>query len=195
MVMTVVPGQSISLCASRTHVVGSGVLIDAARTFAMTMERYWSTGQRHGDLNLGNVLFDIEEKTISFIDAGTGADCRVCSDRIKYPSGAVTDIAHLLFEIASDMKNLVRGQAASMYNEMFVQHVLRAMISHMRSQEDRRLFRDHVWACVQDHITDKLDLSWSHDGVRNRLVKRVALRRIRYILDVVVSDLCYSTAK
>ena len=100
LVMTAVPGQSIGSYTARIDVLTSKILLDAARTFAMAMEQCWSTGRRHGDLNFGNVLFDIEAKKISLIDAGTRADCRICNDVTKFQSAEASDLAHVLSEVA-----------------------------------------------------------------------------------------------
>lgn len=103
-VMSSAPGQSISLYTSESDVPTSQIMPEAARIFAMAMEYYWSSGRLHGDLNLGNVLYDLAVKTISLIDPGTRADCRICSDVTKFQSGVVCDLAHLLWEVSHDCK-------------------------------------------------------------------------------------------
>jgi len=85
-------------------------LVDTARTLVMAMEQYWSTGQRHGDLNFGDILFDLKARRMSVIDGGVRADCRVCSDTAKIPSPAVADLGRLLWETAYDLIDPVRIQ-------------------------------------------------------------------------------------
>src|SRR5262249_2387660 len=111
LVMTPVPGQSIGLCTVGSE-VARDALVDAARTLVMAMEQYWSTGQRHGDLNFGNILFDLKTRRMSAIDGGVRADCRVCSDTAKISSPAVADLGHLLWETAYYLIliDLVRSQ-------------------------------------------------------------------------------------
>jgi hypothetical protein len=188
LVMTAVPGQSIGLYTA-ADAVTPHALADAACAFAIAMEAYWSAGQRHGDLNFGNVLFDLSAKKISLIDAGTRADCRVCCGTQYLQPTAVGDLAHLLWEMATDLKDLVRHQAVGMSNEVFTEHVLRTIIDRIRPREAAQQFLDQIWKCAQDHLANQLDLEWSRDWVRNKLVRQIAMRRIRSVLDRVRSHL------
>ncbi len=191
LVMTEVPGRPIDSYISRSGVLTSQIVLDAARTFAMAMELYWCSGRRHGDLNLRNVLFDLEAKNISFIDAGTRADCRICSNIIKSQSAEVCDLAHLLFEVAHDVTDLVRdvvrSQTARLSNEIFVESILCMIVDRIDSGEEKRRFLDEIWRCAQQHLDDKLDLPWSLKGAWNRyvkqIVKQVARQRIRSLLE------------
>ena len=187
LVMTAVPGQSVGSYTSTSGLPASNILLDAARTFAMTMEEYWSSGRRHGDLNFGNILFDMEAKRISLIDAGTRADCRVCNDDTKWPSAATSDLAHLLWEVARDIRDLARSQTECMSNEMFAERVLCVIIDRVDLREEKRRLLDEIWSCAQLHLADHLDLPWSLEGVRNRFITRVAMRRMRLILERVSS--------
>jgi O-antigen/teichoic acid export membrane protein len=190
LVVTEVPGQPIGSYTSRSDALTSQILLDAARTFAMAIEQYWSSGRRHGDLNFGNVLFDLEAKKISFIDAGTPADCRICSNITKFQSAPVCDLSHLLWEVAHDVtdlvEDLVRSQTARMSNEMFAETILCTIVDRIDSREEKRRLLNDIWICAQQHLDDKLDLPWSFRGASNRsakqIVKKVAKRRIASIL-------------
>ena len=187
LVMTAVPGQSISSYTSTSVILTSKIFLDAAYAFAMTMGLYWSSGRRHGDLNFGNVLFDIEAKKISLIDAGSRGDCRVCDDFTKCQSAAASDLAHMLWEAAHDVMDLVRGKTGRISNEMFVERVLLAVIDRIDSREEKRRLLNEIWSCAQLHLADKLELRWSFQGAWNGFVTQVARRRIRSILERVNS--------
>jgi hypothetical protein len=193
LIMTTVPGEPIGSYAARNDVLTSQAILDAARTFAMAMEQYWSSGRRHGDLNFGNALLDLETKRISFIDAGTRADCRVCSDVTKFTSAIVCDLAHFLWEVAHDLSDLVRdidrSQTARLSDEMFAETILRVVVDHIDSPEKKRQLLSEIWICAQHHINDKLHLPWSVRGalniIVNRVIEEVARRRIHSILERV----------
>jgi O-antigen/teichoic acid export membrane protein len=187
LVMTAVPGQSVSSYTSTSGALTSKIFLDAAYAFAMTMGLYWSSGRRHGDLNFGNVLFDIEAKKISLIDAGSRGDCRVCDDFTKCRSAAASDLAHMLWEAAHDVMDLVRGKTGRISNEMFIERVLLTVIDRIDSLEEKRQLLNEIWSCAQLHLADKLELRWSFQGAWNSFVTQVARRRIRSILERVSS--------
>jgi hypothetical protein len=188
--MTAVPGQHIGSYASRSDVPTS-TIIDAARTLAMALEQCWSSGRRHGDLNFGNVLFDIDAKNISFIDAGTRDDCRICNGVINQ-SAATSDLAHLLWEVTHVVMDLIRSQTGRMSSEMFAENVLRTIVDRIDSQEEKRRLLTEIWWSAQQHFTDKLDLPWSVQSVWNSFVKQVATRRTRSIIERVSSHAGFS---
>jgi O-antigen/teichoic acid export membrane protein len=183
LVMTAVPGQSIGSYTSRSDVLTSRIFLDAARAFAMAMEQCWSSGRRHGDLHLGNILFDIEAKKISLIDPGWREDCRVCNGVTKFKSAAVADLTHVLWELAIDVMDLIRGPTVRIRKEMFIESVLLSIVEGIDSREEKRRLLNEIWGCAQQHLTDRIELPWSLKGMWNRFVGQVAMRRIRSILE------------
>jgi O-antigen/teichoic acid export membrane protein len=181
LVMTAIPGQSLGSYAAKSNVLTSEVLLDAARTFAMVMEQCWSRGQRHGDLHLGNVLFDLDSKSIAIFDAGaTASDCSICSDANKFHAAA-SDLAHILSELAFDMMDSLRSEAVCTSKETFVGIVLLTIIDRIDSQQEKQRLLHEVWDCAQQHLNCKFE---SRPNMWNRLVRRVAMRRIRSILNM-----------
>jgi O-antigen/teichoic acid export membrane protein len=186
-VMTAVPGQSIGSYTSRSDVLTPRIFLEAARTFAMAMEQCWSSGRRHGDLHLGNILFDIEAKNISIIDPGWREDCRVCNDVTKFKSAAVADLTHVLWELAIDAMDLIRGPTVRFSQETFIENVLLSIVEGIDSREEKRRLLNEIWGCAQQHLTDRIERPWSLKGVWNRFVGQVAMGRIRSILERVNS--------
>ena len=186
-VMTAVPGRNIDSCASKSDVLASEVLDGAAGAFAGAMQQCWSSGRRHADLGLRNVLFDIEAKTISFIDAGTRDSCRTCSEVTKFPSAAASDLAHVLCDVATDVMDLV-GSPERMGREVFVESVLRTVIENIGSEKEKRQLLNEIRDCLQEHLAECLEpSSWSLKGVSHRIVKQVAVNRVESMLERVVS--------
>jgi O-antigen/teichoic acid export membrane protein len=191
LLMTAVPGQYIDACVPQDDVLPSDVLHDgAASAFAAALEQCWSRGQRHGDLGLRNVLFDIEAKTISFIDAGTRESCRTCSEVVRFPSAAASDLAHVLCDVVIDVMDFV-GSNARMSREIFVESVLRKIIENIGSQNEKCILLSDIRGCFEEHLVEYLELSSS---LKSWIVKHVATNRVRAMLERVESE-CGSSAR
>jgi hypothetical protein len=191
-VMTAAPGRYIDLYASKDDVLTSEILHGAARAFAKALQECWSTGKRHGDLGLRNVLFDIETKKISLIDAGTRESCRTCSEVGQFPSPAASDLAHVLCDVVRDVTDLVGSSPARIGKELFVENALRVIMDDIGSLQEKRLLLNGIWDCLQEHLAECLEPSWSLKGVSHGVVRKVALNRARSLLARVVSnnDIC-----
>lgn len=185
-VMTSVPGQFIDSCASDDAVPTSEALQGAARAFAAALETCWAAGTRHGDLGLRNVLFDLDGKMVSFIDAGTAESCRTCSGPTKFQPAA-SDLAHVLCDVAKDVTDLI-GDTSRMGRELFVETVLRTVMQNVDSAGERETLLTEVQHCLQEHLAECLELGWSVKGVSHRVVKQVAVSRVRSIIDRVAAE-------
>ena len=155
--------------------------------FAIAMQQCWSSGQRHGDLGLRNVLFDIEAKRISFIDAGTRESCQACSDLLKFPCAVSADLAHILCDVAKDVTDLI-GSPARMGREIFVETIFRTILENIGTQEEKQQLLNEIRECLQEHLAEYLELSWSLKGVSHRVLKEITEGRVRSILKRVVSE-------
>jgi O-antigen/teichoic acid export membrane protein len=187
LVMTAVPGSNIEFGTSKSDILRSQMLHNGARAFANAMERCWSSGRQHGDLTLQNVLLDVEGKKLSFIDAGTLESCNTCNDSTK-KFAAASDIGHLLWHSATGVMDLIDSPTVRTDREMFVECVLVAILENIESRERRRQFLEEAWVSAQQHLTDRLYISWSARGIWHRIVKKVAINRIRSILERVDSQ-------
>jgi hypothetical protein len=186
LLMTAVPGGSIGFGTCKNDVLRSQILGNGARAFANAIERCWASGRQHGDLTLQNVLLDIEGKKISFIDAGTVESCSTCN-RSPRQSVAAADLGHLLWHSVTGVMDLIESPTARASKEMFVESVLLAILENIEPQDGIRRFLDEIWISAQQHLADRLYLSWSARGIWHRIVKKVATNRIHSILERVES--------
>jgi hypothetical protein len=160
----------------------------------MAMQQCWSTGERHGDLGLPNILFDLENKEVSFIDAGTV--CHICNDCTNVLAPA-REIGHFLDDVATDLNGLIGRSPVCISKEIFVEHFLLATIESLGLRDHRRRFLSEIWFWAQQHQamdlerdwfwaqqqpSRYLDVSWSIRAAWFRFVKQVATYRIRWIL-------------
>ncbi len=196
LLMTEVPGLHIDSYASKNDILTSRNLRDAARAFATTMPQCWSSGGRHGDLGVHNVLFDIEAKKISFVDPGTSASCPVCNGSTKPQSPQASDLAHVLYDVSIDVMDMIGSRTMRMHREAFVESVLHTIIENIDSPEEKRLLLDEIWRSAQQHMSICLERSWSLKGMWHGFLKRILTQRISSILERVTSQTnVYCTAE
>jgi O-antigen/teichoic acid export membrane protein len=188
LLMTEVPGVHIDSYASKSDILTSRNLRDAARAFATTMPQCWSSGGRHGDLGVHNVLFDIEAKKISFVDPGTSASCPVCNGSTKLQMPQASDLAHVLYDVSIDVMDMTGSRTMRLHREAFVESALRAIIENIFSPEEKRLLLDEIWSSAQLHISICLEHSWSLKGMWHGFLKRIMTQRISSILERVASQ-------
>jgi O-antigen/teichoic acid export membrane protein len=180
LVMTAARGRQIEYYASRCDSSISKTLIDAARTCALAMQQCWAIGQRHGDLWLANILLDLENKEISFIDAGTIEACSICNDGTNVRTAR--EIAHLLCQDATDISGLFGRSAVRTAKEAFVEHFLLATIENVDVPEERQVILNEIWFWAKRHLQPYLGTSWSIQVIWFRFVYQVATYRIRWLL-------------
>ena len=192
LVMTEVPGKHIDSYTSKSHALTSKTLLDASRAFVTAMQLCWSDGRRHGDLGVHNVLFDVEARKISFIDAGTRESCPVCNTDSGLQSPTTSDLAHVLYDVALDVMDLLGSPTMRTHREVFVEKVFRRIIDDVNSPEEKRQLLNEIWSCVQQHLTDCLQVSWSPRGMWHRFIRQIVMQRIRSILERVIaqSNMC-----
>lgn len=183
--MTAVPGNSIDACRSS---VTPDTIHCAARVFASAMELCWSSGLRHGDLGLSNVLFDFETKTISVVDAGTRESCRTCSEIARFPSAQASDLAHALCDVVRDATDLTGRPPAHANRDAFVKAVLAAVLDRQTTTLKKRQVLNRIWKCFEEHLVESFGPSWSLKGVPQQVAKLIARRRARSIIESLVPD-------
>lgn len=183
--MTAVPGHSIDACSSA---ITAETIRSAARAFAGALERCWSSGQRHGDLGLSNVLFDFEAGTISVIDAGTRESCRTCSEIARFPSAQASDLAHALCDVVRDITDLTGRPPAHVNRDAFVKAVLTTVLERQASIVERRRILGQVWECFEEHLVESFGPSWSLKGAPHQAARMIARDRARSIIENLMPD-------
>jgi O-antigen/teichoic acid export membrane protein len=182
LLMTPVPGKTLDACvASTSDDLSVQLLVDAARSVAIAMQMCWSAGGRHGDLSISNILLDFKAKKISLIDAGTVDSCHSCNDGLG-DYAVPSELAHLLAHVACDVMHLVAGEPARLVKELFVETVLLTIIEDIRSEEEKLRLLNEIWNCLEQHLTEFLEQSWSVKGVVHRFGKTIVTNRARSIL-------------
>jgi hypothetical protein len=188
LVMTVVPGRRLSLCLANGDLATSAMLESAPRAIGAAMERCWSVGQLHGDLNFDNILCDIANRSLSFVDLDLPTNSLLLGDDVPrrwYP--ASHDLAYMLYDTGIRVKSTICNRKARVRQQLFAESVARVFIETIGPFEEKQWLLDEIHACVRAHLKS-LDLSLSPRGLWHVLLRRVATRRIDRILARLRTD-------
>lgn len=185
-VMSAAPGEDFDSCLATATPPEFESVENAAAAFAGALLWAWARGGYHGDLGFQNLLFDFENRILSFIDPGTHEACRECSRGVWPP--AVRDLAHLLAHLTSDMMEFGDRAAARAYRPLFAEAVLSAQTARFPTLERKSRFLVDVRDCARAHFDEILQPGWSPRGLWHVLVRRRAERGVAVLLKRIASD-------
>jgi hypothetical protein len=145
------------------------------------MERCWSVGQLHGDFNFDNILCDIANRGLSFIDLGLPTNSFFLGDDVPrrwYP--ASQDLAYMLYDTGVRVKSTIGNPKARLRQQLFAESTLRAFIETISPLEEKQRLLDEIEACARVFL-ESLRPSSPRELWR-MIVKKIAARRIDKIL-------------
>ena len=178
LVMTMVPGRDLNAWTAKGTDLAPETLKTAARIVVGGLMEGWKRGRMHGDLALQNILCDFDAKVISFIDGGTHDHCGTCHNNTHGWSPAVLDLAHMLSDIATDVKRTIGNKGARLRRNMFMHSALQAFLAADISREGKLRQLGEIQTCARVHVEELLPRPVSPRGVWQAIVKHVALRRM-----------------
>jgi hypothetical protein len=181
LVMTMVPGRPLTSLLCDADNMTTEVLDTAPRAIVAAMERCWSVGQLHGDLNFDNTLCDIANRSLSFVDLGLPTNSFLLGDDVPrrwYP--ASHDLAYMLYDTGVRVKSTVGNPKARLRQKLFAESILRAFIETIGSFEEKQRLLDEIEACARVHL--KALCSSSSLALWRMIVKKIAARRVDAIL-------------
>jgi O-antigen/teichoic acid export membrane protein len=180
LVMTMVPGRSLTSLLDDNGHTPAEVLDSAPRAVVGAMERYWSVGKPHGDFNFDNILCDIGSRGLSFVDLElpTNALLREDVPRRWYP--ASRDLAYMLYDTGMRVKSTIGNPKARLRQQAFAESILRAFIETIGPFEEKQRLLEEIEACVRVHL--EALFAPSPRELWRMIVKKIAARRIDEIL-------------
>jgi O-antigen/teichoic acid export membrane protein len=187
-VMTVAGGKPLHGLLDADASPAPEVLGQLARAVVAALGRPWSRGIAHGNLNLDNILCDIKEKRISFVDPSELApSCR--QSRIYDPwFPASCDLGHILYEEATNVRRFIGRPRSRLRRWMFIETILRAHLETIGCPVEKKLFLGGVQSCGRAHLV-MLPFSWSARGLRLALLKPIAGYRINRTINRLMLEL------
>jgi hypothetical protein len=188
--MTAVAGRKdLKSCTANDDELTPDVLDALGRAFIATMQDGWSRGQMHGDLGLQNILYDIQAKTLSFIDPGTRECCSVCNDIASPWRPAALELGHILRDLGTDVRDLIGNPIARLRRQIFVESALRAFINTLGPLEEKQRALHEIRICARAHLSKVLEQSRSLRGLYHWLLTQLVIRRMDSILDRLRAEL------
>jgi hypothetical protein len=188
LVMTRVPGRSLSGYLDGHRHLSPETLNCVARIVIDALGRYWSShGRVYGDLNFHNILCDLPAKTLSFVDCGMAHQAWRCESVGDQWYPASRDLAYMLYSTTVAVRAFLGKPAARRRHEWLVDRMLQWYVAGIESPRDKRQLLEEIRACAQVHL-DLIEVSGSPAGLWRRFVKRTASRSILRILGAVGAD-------
>jgi hypothetical protein len=190
LVMTMVPGRPLTSLLDDADNVTPEVLDSVPRAVVAAMERCWSAGQLHGDLNFDNILCDIANRGLSFVDLGLPTNSLLFDDDVPrrwYP--ASHDLAYMLYDTGTRVKSTIGNPKARLRQQLFAESILRAFIETIGPFEEKQRLLDEIEACVRVFL--KSLRPSSPRELWRMIVKKIAARRIDAILLRLKAQLSY----
>jgi len=181
LVMTVVPGRTLSLCLGNGDHATSEMLESAPRAIGSAMGRCWSVGQLHGDFNFDNILCDIVNRGLSFVDLELPTNSFLLRDDVPrrwYP--ASHDLAYMLYDTGMRVKSTIGNPKARLRQQLFAESTLQAFIETIGPFEEKQWLLDEIEACARVHLKGRFPSSPRE--LWRMIIKTIAARRIDTIL-------------
>lgn len=188
LVMTVVPGRTLSLCLGNGDHATSEMLESAPRAIGSAMEGYWSTNssRRYGELCFDNILYDAAVKSLSFIDPG-GPNVSLHYDVTGRWYPASHDLAYLLYDTATSIKGTLGNPRARLRQQIFTENLLRAFVETIGPSKEKQSLLDEIELCAQAHVR-QIGRSLSPRGLWHVVLRQVAFRRIDKFIEKLRTD-------
>jgi hypothetical protein len=181
-VMSAVGGKHFDHCGWQPQ-----SLKEAARAFVIAMKAYWLSGQTHGDLGLQNVLFDLDEKRIDFIDPGTLESCPSCQVTLKGQHAAAIDLGHLLADLARDRVHRRGPSAVRRHRQAFIENALSAALADVGSAPEKTTFLTELGKSVDAHLEDLAAQAHGPKRLWHRAVLPVKRKCAHAVLDRIAA--------
>jgi O-antigen/teichoic acid export membrane protein len=181
LVMTMVPGRPLTSLLEGADNATPELLDSVPRAVVAAMERCWSVGQIHGDFNFDNILCDIANRGLSFVDLGLPTNSFLPGDDVpRRGSPASQDLAYMLYDTGVRVKSTIGNPKGRMRQQLFAESTLRAFIETVSPFEEKQRLLDEIEACARVFL-ESLHPSLPRELWR-MIVKKIAARRIDKIL-------------
>jgi O-antigen/teichoic acid export membrane protein len=175
LVMTQVPGQTLTLCLETGDDMTPEVLDSAARAIVTAMELNWSLGRLHGDLGFDNILCDVSARNLSFVDPDATRGCSVSA--ASDPQNArVREMGAFLTDMELNGDRSVQHRKRILFEGM-----LRALFENIPASEDGDRLLHQIDAFARAHLQVRGSL-WSARRWWRFLLGRIVARRVDRLL-------------
>ncbi len=190
LVMTRVPGRTLSWHLARGRGPTPEVLESVARAIDSCLRRYWCGEPRlYGDLILNNVLCDLPSRTLSLVDPGMPERFYLCENAPSCWYPASRDLGFLLFWTASLIRPSIAHPVLHARQKRMATRIVRAFLDGLGTETQRRDATAEIEACARLHL-GRIRVSASPGGLWRHFVQRAATRTIERMLQDLRGGTC-----
>ena len=189
LVMTIVPGESLYGYLQRADRQTTERLMSTSGPLTESLWRYWHSESRmHGDLHLENILCDLENQSLSFVDPGTPCEIWKWIDVSTNWYPLSRDLSFLLFDAASrSVKIGIKKPGVGRRLNRLVERIVRSIVNRIEMPSERLSLLDEIRACTELHLASLASQRYVR-GIWCLFVRRTASRTIDGILNRIASE-------
>jgi hypothetical protein len=182
-VMTHVPGHTLSRHLAQGQGLAPELLDSIARAIVSALRCYWAGEPRlYGDLILNNILCDPPTRTLCFVDPGMPEPFYLCESAPLFCYPASRDLGFLLYWTASLIRPSIAHPVLHARQKRMTVAIVQRFLEGFTSAAQQHDAMAEVEACARVHLS-RLALSPSPRGVWRCLVRRAAAGTIQRILN------------
>ena len=195
LVMTLAEGATLDSCLRNAAEDGTAAVKPVALAVIAALQRCWSQGLIHGDLNPDNILCNRAGKELAFVDVGIPLDEPPYAGEAGHRDPASEDLAYLLFDAAAQVKSGIGPGNRYRLRRNFAVHALRAAIDSCGTRDEKTRLLDGIAACSHKHL-GAFSIPWSSPrGLWCRVVQRITERRMSSIVIMLRTDAARTPAR
>lgn len=180
LVMSSLPGIPLDMWL-HSHAPAVAENASIAEAVLASLQVLWSQGFMYGDLNLKNILYDAQQRKLSFIDPGLPLEYYRCQDVPEEWFPMSRDIAYLLFSVAVSVKSTLRNPASRKRQQFLVYWLVQKYFETVGSRQQQLSLLDEIRLCAATHLRE-LNCAWSPSGAWRYCVKQITHRSLNRTL-------------
>lgn len=146
---------------------------------SIALRKYWSDHSKiFGDLNYSNIICDIANKTLTFIDPGMPDNSYLCEGVSKKFWPSSHDFGYLMFEvIATNVKIGMLSRKRPEQRTDFVKHLVHHYMTQYIARSDSLHFLREMCSCSRFHVK-RINVSKTPVGIWRHYVAEKTLSYI-----------------
>ncbi|MCA9156785.1 MAG: protein kinase [Planctomycetales bacterium] len=186
LVMSSLSGVSLDVWL-HSHAPTAAETVSIVEAVLASLQVLWAQGFMYGDLNLKNILYDVKQRKLGFIDPGLPAEYYRCEHVPQEWFPMSRDLAYLLFSVAVSIRSTLGNPASRQRQQRFVSLLVRKYVEAIGSSQQQASLLDEVRLCIETHL-DELNGAWSPAGIWRHFVKRITHRSLHRTLGQLVAQ-------
>jgi hypothetical protein len=148
LLMSMVPGRSLSSWFE-DDVVPDDIFLTLPAAIVTALHALWSGGGLHGDLTFDNVLCDVDNHRLSFVDPGLRTICTLGNECGGACSLSSHDLTHSLYDLSISLFGPISHPVAYRRKWTFVDALVRECVERAEAHQESV---EEFQYCLQRHL-------------------------------------------